>query len=153
MPGDIFYSQVSIQVQNELRARGQAGLKDRSTKALDFMLGKVANVELIAYQSSNVVTGNEAGTLGGATVRGGSYLPSSKNTRLGIGGVEGGQPIKHNRIFNQDGGFLTDLKNSNGKQVLKANLYGDSRNNNSIALTHGLVYDLETDKFVPIKNK
>jgi hypothetical protein len=44
-------------------------------------------------------------------------------------------------------------KNSNGKQVLKANLYGDSRNNNSIALTHGLVYDLETDKFVPIKNK
>ena len=42
-------------------------------------------------------------------------------------------------------------KDSNGKQVLKANLYGDSRNNNSIALTHGLVYDLETDKFVPIE--
>ena len=42
-------------------------------------------------------------------------------------------------------------KNSNGKEVLKANLYGDSRNNNSIALTHGLVYDLETDKFVPIE--
>ena len=43
-------------------------------------------------------------------------------------------------------------KDSNGKQVLKANLY-DDRNNNSIALTHGLVYDLETDKFVPIKKK
>jgi hypothetical protein len=42
-------------------------------------------------------------------------------------------------------------KNSNGKQVLKANLYDDSRNNNSIALTHGLVYDLKTDKFIPIK--
>jgi len=38
-------------------------------------------------------------------------------------------------------------------KTLKANLYGDSRNNNSIALTHGLVYDLETDKFVPIKKK
>jgi hypothetical protein len=42
-------------------------------------------------------------------------------------------------------------KDSNGKQVLKANLYDDSRNNNSIALTHGLVYDLKTDKFIPIK--
>ena len=42
-------------------------------------------------------------------------------------------------------------KDSNGKEVLKANLYGDSRNNNSIALTHGLVYDLKTDKFIPIK--
>jgi hypothetical protein len=41
-------------------------------------------------------------------------------------------------------------KDSNGKQVLKANLY-DDRNNNSIALTHGLVYDLKTDKFVPIE--
>ncbi len=41
-------------------------------------------------------------------------------------------------------------KNSNGKQVLKANLY-DNRNDNSIALTHGLVYDLKTDKFVPIE--
>ena len=44
-------------------------------------------------------------------------------------------------------------KDNNGKQVLKANLYGDSRNNNSIALTHGLVYDLKTDKFIPIKKK
>jgi hypothetical protein len=35
-------------------------------------------------------------------------------------------------------------------KTLKANLY-DSRNNNSIALTHGLVYDLKTDKFVPIE--
>ena len=42
-------------------------------------------------------------------------------------------------------------KDKNGKMVLKANLYGDSRNNNSIALTHGLVYDLETDKFVSIE--
>ena len=42
-------------------------------------------------------------------------------------------------------------KDENGKEVLKANLYGDSRNNNSIALTHGLVYDLKTDKFIPIK--
>jgi len=44
-------------------------------------------------------------------------------------------------------------KDKNGKMVLKTNLYGDSRNTNSIALTHGLVYDLETDKFVPIEKK
>ena len=42
-------------------------------------------------------------------------------------------------------------KDSNGKEVLKASLYDDGRNNNSIALTHGLVYDLKTDKFVPIE--
>ena len=125
MPGDIFYSQVSIQVQNELKARGQAGLKDRSTKALDFMLGKVANVELIAYHSSNIAIGQERGTLGGATVRGGSYLPSSKNTRKGISGVEGGSPLTHNRRFNQDGGFLTDLK-SNNKQSYRVPPYVSS---------------------------
>ena len=44
-------------------------------------------------------------------------------------------------------------KDENGKEVLKANLYGDSRNNNSIALTHGLVYDMKTDMFVPIDKK
>ncbi len=43
-------------------------------------------------------------------------------------------------------------QDENGKEVLKANLYGDSRNNNSIALTHGLVYDMKTDMFVPIKD-
>jgi len=44
-------------------------------------------------------------------------------------------------------------KDENGKEVLKANLYGDSRNNNSIALQHGLVYDMKTDMFVPINKK
>jgi len=123
MPGDIFYSQVSIQVQNELKARGQAGLKDRSTKALDFMLGKVANVELIAYRSSNIVTGNEAGTLGGSTVRGGSYLPSSENILKGVGYVEGDP--RPSRNFNRNGGFLTDLK-SNNKQSYRVPPYVSS---------------------------
>jgi len=41
--------------------------------------------------------------------------------------------------------FTTD---ANGKEVLKANLFEQKIDN---ASAHGLVYDLETDKFVPIK--
>ncbi|MBC8435600.1 MAG: S8 family serine peptidase, partial [Proteobacteria bacterium] len=40
-------------------------------------------------------------------------------------------------------------KNKNGEEVLKANLYPNNNENN--ATKHGLVYDLETDKFVPIE--
>jgi len=39
-------------------------------------------------------------------------------------------------------------KDENGIEVLKANLYGKTIDN---ATAHGLVYDLKTDKFVPIK--
>ena len=38
-------------------------------------------------------------------------------------------------------------KDANGKEVLKANLFGKNTDN---ATAHGLVYDLKTDKFVPI---
>jgi hypothetical protein len=38
-------------------------------------------------------------------------------------------------------------KDANGKEVLKANLFGKNTDN---ATAHGLVYDLETDKFIPI---
>jgi hypothetical protein len=41
-------------------------------------------------------------------------------------------------------------KDSNGKEVLKANLFGKNTDN---ATAHGLVYDLETDKFIPINPK
>ena len=40
-------------------------------------------------------------------------------------------------------------KDSNGKEVLKANLFDGGTVDN--ATKHGLVYDLETDKFLPIK--
>ena len=39
-------------------------------------------------------------------------------------------------------------KDANGKEVMKADLFSSSTSN---ATKHGLVYDLETDKFVPIK--
>ena len=37
-----------------------------------------------------------------------------------------------------------------GKEVLKANLYHNN-NEDTNATKHGLVYDLKTDKFVPIE--
>tara|TARA_B110001450_G_C17595310_1_gene470603 strand:- start:128 stop:1123 length:996 start_codon:yes stop_codon:yes gene_type:complete len=42
-------------------------------------------------------------------------------------------------------------KDVNGKDVMKADLFSDNANNNSTK--YGLVYDLETDKFVPIKKR
>jgi subtilisin family serine protease len=41
-------------------------------------------------------------------------------------------------------------KNENGKEILKANLYHNN-NEDTNATKHGLVYDLKTDKFIPIK--
>ena len=75
MSYNIFYTEVDKNLQSELNARGNAGFNDRSNAALDYMLGKVANVQLTAYQSSG---SNSAvvGILGGAQVRGGRYQPN-----------------------------------------------------------------------------
>tara|TARA_B100001059_G_C17664444_1_gene491175 strand:- start:475 stop:915 length:441 start_codon:yes stop_codon:yes gene_type:complete len=45
--------------------------------------------------------------------------------------------------------FLKNPKCYEGNGTLKANLYDDT--NNGQLEKHGLVYDLETDKFIPIK--
>jgi hypothetical protein len=82
---NIFYSQVDDAVQLELNARGNAG-KRRNTQDLNFMLGKIANVQLTAYKSGSADPGYELAILGGSTVRSGRYLPSG------------------------DGGFLTNPK-------------------------------------------
>ena len=47
---NIFYDNVDANLQEELNARGQAGLMDRTNKSLDFMLAKIANVQLTAYE-------------------------------------------------------------------------------------------------------
>ena len=82
---NIFYSQVDDAVQLELNARGNAG-KRRNTQDLNFMLGKIANVQLTAYKSGSADPGSILAILGGSTVRSGRYLPSG------------------------DGGFLTNPK-------------------------------------------
>ena len=46
--GNIFYSQIDLNLQAELNNRGLAGMHDRTDRAMNYMLEKVANVEIIA---------------------------------------------------------------------------------------------------------
>lgn len=79
MSQNIFYNNVDLNLQEELNARGRAGFYDRSTKSLDFMLGKIANVEITAYTTGsadpNKIVPGPHGILGGRTVQQGRYLP------------------------------------------------------------------------------
>lgn len=78
---NIFYSEVDRNLQLEVNARGRAGFYDRSEKALNFMLGKMANVECIAYDGKDSTT-RVVGTLGGEQMRTGRFLPSGKDGYL-----------------------------------------------------------------------
>jgi len=81
---DIFYSQVNKHLQDELNARGKAGFHNRSKKDFDFMLGKIANIEIIPYTSSSRSddTKIKGAELGGFTTRQGEFLPSGPNGYL-----------------------------------------------------------------------
>lgn len=78
----LFYSQVNRALQQELVARGSAGTTNRTTTALNYMLGKIANVELKAFEKKPTAESTPIGgfgVLGGLTVLGGSYMPSGEN--------------------------------------------------------------------------
>jgi len=83
--GNIFYSQVDLNLQAELDARGKAGRFDRSNASLNYMLEKVANVEIIAMKNQKHVDltndddKNILHRLGGKSVRSGQYLPTGNN--------------------------------------------------------------------------
>jgi len=76
---NIFYSQVDDAVQRELNARGNAG-KNRTTADINFMAGKIANVQLTAYRSGSADPAMQItspyGILGGRTVLGNRFQPS-----------------------------------------------------------------------------
>ena len=81
----IYYSQVNKALQRELVARGVAGVSNRTTEAISYMVEKIANVEVSAYYSrpnkqSKPIPG--FGVLGGSTVTVGSYMPSGPNGYL-----------------------------------------------------------------------
>jgi hypothetical protein len=81
----IYYSQVNKALQRELVARGVAGVSNRTTEAISYMVEKIANVEVSAYYSrpnkqSKPIPG--FGTLGGSAVTVGSYMPSGPNGYL-----------------------------------------------------------------------
>ena len=56
MSNNIFYSPVDPNLREELDARAAAGVFNKSTKDLQFMLEKIANVGIYAYEgnSSNI---------------------------------------------------------------------------------------------------
>ena len=77
----IFYSQVNKTVQKELIARGTAGTTNRTTAAIDYMVSKIANVLIEAYDTKPTADTKAMpgfGTLGGTTVRAGAYMPSGE---------------------------------------------------------------------------
>lgn len=81
----IFYSQVNRSVQEELIARGQAGTTNRTTRGINYMVGKIANVQLEAYGTKPTAETKALpgfGVLGGKSVLGDSYLPSGENGYL-----------------------------------------------------------------------
>ena len=71
---EIYYSQLDENLQRELDARATTGKINRSTNALNFMLGKIANVEITAYSSSAYTT-QFGETLGGSETRYNQFLP------------------------------------------------------------------------------
>lgn len=78
MAGQIFYSQVNENLQSELLARARAGKTNRDTKSMNFMLGKIANVTLIAYKNQKHAIDNPdtyLGKLGGSDMTTSNYLP------------------------------------------------------------------------------
>lgn len=76
MSNTLFYSQVNKALQTELKARAAAGATDRSTKALNFMLEKVANVEITPYDDDKLDKPVKGGILGGSTMREGAFVPT-----------------------------------------------------------------------------
>ena len=86
---DIFYSQVEPQVADELQARAAAGKNRRSDKELQFILGKVANISIEAYERDFLLSSNRSdqqpmanGVIGGRTVTNSSFLPTGPNGYL-----------------------------------------------------------------------
>lgn len=73
---DVFYSQVNSTLKKELTARSMAGKLNRTTTGIDFMLNKIANVVVSAYD--NIEDDKPITSIGGGISTtnkyGGSYL-------------------------------------------------------------------------------
>lgn len=110
---NIFYTEVDRNLQLELNARGRSGFYDRSEKALNFMLGKIAAVECTAYSGNNATEADSkvVGILGGAQQRTGRYLASGPDGFLT-------SPIVTQETVN----FYTE-RDDNGKDKIAGNAY------------------------------
>jgi len=94
--GDVFYTEVDANLKLELDKRAAAGRSSRTTADLNFMISKIANVEIVPYEIEYVKTGQKTADgktdkvqekrieitqaiLGGTTPRSNEYLPSGPN--------------------------------------------------------------------------
>jgi hypothetical protein len=75
---NIFYSEVDANLQAELNARGNAG-GQRKTADLNWMLGKIANAEILAYEGNSIETlvDSPYAVLGGRTVLESRFQPAT----------------------------------------------------------------------------
>jgi hypothetical protein len=118
---NIFYTEVDKNLQIELDARGRSGFFNRSTRALDFMLGKIANVQLTAYEGNDSKSplARQYAILGGANVQTGGFLPNGPNGFLS------------DRQYTQDSiNFYTEqdvTADPNNKDVIVGNAYTNSQ--------------------------
>lgn len=120
---NIFYSEVDRNLQLELNARGRAGFYDRSEKALNFMLGKIANVECIAYEGKDSTT-RIVGALGGEQMRSGRFLPSGTDGYLTDAKVD-----QYTIDYYTERDITTDPKNKDivvGNAYVKPHVFTDS---------------------------
>ena len=104
MRKNFLYSPVDQFVRDELNARGRAVLKRRENADIDFMVGKIANVKLTAYQENKpsdlkVVEG-PYGILGGQTVLSNRFTPISLDGTSGY--LNDSKYIKEEIAFNYD---------------------------------------------------
>lgn len=77
---EIFYTEVDKNLRAELNARAAAG-HNRTTKDLNYMLGKVTNVKLTAYDNTDTEVDSYVilHVLGGKNVRNNNYLPTGES--------------------------------------------------------------------------
>ena len=79
---DIFYSPVDKNLQIELNARGKAGFHSKTNSDLQFMLGKIAGVHIMAYTNDTKTQVIPFADLGGYNMRSGEFMPSGPNGYL-----------------------------------------------------------------------
>ena len=83
---ELFYSQVDLNLQDELNERARAARR-RNSKDIAFMTEKIANIEIRAFEAaesgSKQIRGEQINknlaVLGGNTTRDGRYVPSGPN--------------------------------------------------------------------------
>jgi hypothetical protein len=123
---NIFYTEVDKNLQTELNARGRSGFQDRTNEALDFMLSKIANVRIIAYQGNDSKSGivtNPQAILGGAQVRGGRYLPTAEDGFLTDRWVDKSQIAFYDQFDVAFNNINSALGGKNDKNVVLGNAY------------------------------